>query len=104
MSDIITDLGLDQLDDVMAFVTSEDGDLYSFVGDYGPTDEKFRRQAHGTLFSHDGDEILVEGDFNGHAIFRRFGVGGYHSLGAITWQRLVDECEPVADNWIDMPD
>lgn len=103
MSDnLATNLGFNELTSTAAIVFREGDDLHSFVGDYGPTDEHFRKVACSTMFYFDGDEIVVIGDFNGHAVFRRFD-DDYGSLAMITWARLVDECEPVADGWITMP-
>ena len=102
MTDLAELLGFDELDDTAAIVFREGDELYSFVGDYGPTDEEFRRIARSTVFDFNGDEIVVLGDFNGHAVFNRYEEWG--CLGMITWQRLVDECEPIADNWIEMPE
>lgn len=101
--DVATSLGFGELEDTAAIVFREGDDLYSFVGNYGPTDERFRKVACSTLFDFDGDEIIVIGDFNGHAVFRRFD-DDYGTVGMITWDRLVDECEPVADGWINMPE
>lgn len=100
--DLATELGFNELDDTAAIVFREDDELQSFVGDYGPTDKHFRNVAQSTLFNFNGDEIVVIGDFNGHAVFRRIN-GDYNRLSMITWARLVDECFPVADGWINMP-
>ena len=98
----IQELGLDELDDKAAIVLRDGDELYSFIGDYGPADEEFRRLAQGTLFWFGDDEILVNGDFNGHAVFNRLKEDD--ALGMITWKRLVEECEPVCSGWIEMPE
>jgi len=101
MSEKIEALGLDELDETAAIIFREKDELCSFAGDYGPTDEQFRQVARGTLFAFDDNEIVVVGDFNGHVVFRRI---DNDNLGMITWRRLVEEYEPVAENWIEMPE
>lgn len=101
VEDLATSLRFNELDGTAAIVFRDGDDIHSFVGDYGPTDGQFRKEARSTVFDFNGDKIVVEGDFNGHAVFRR--VDNYESICMVTWARLVDECEPVADGWINMP-